>query len=110
MAALPDRPLTQGERFAFARHDRFESVIPHDVREDPASGEEVMYAALFVSEEWVTAVNYREDEGWEVLYRGAVEENVVANGVLSTKDLDDDHPIREGMQAMTAVRDHGDGD
>lgn len=102
--ALPDRPLTNEERFAFARHDGFESIIPHGTSTDPETGEDVMHAALIVSAAWVTAVNYTEGEGWEAVYRGSMDENPVANGILSTTDLDDGHPIRQGMLALTEAR------
>lgn len=106
--SLPDRPLTQPERFAFASHDAFETIIPDDVREDPDTGEEAIHAALFVAAEWVTAVRYDEESGWSILYRSEKpDDDVTSGGVLSSADLDADHPIRAGMAAM---RDAHDGD
>jgi hypothetical protein len=77
--------------------------MPHDVHFDSEQGE-VMYAAMFIGEDWVTVVNYNEGQGWEVIYTSDMEDNILADGFLNTQDLHDDHPIQQGMDAMAAAR------
>lgn len=101
--SLPDRPLTTRERDVLEQHDRIWSILPHDIHSDPEHGE-VMSAVMLIGEDWVTALNYDDGQGWEVIYTSDMEDNIIADGFLSTEDLHEDHPIQEGLDAMAAAR------
>lgn len=59
---------------------------------------------MFIGGDWVTAVKYEESRGWEVIYQSEMQDNIIADGALRSEDMYDDHPIQEGMDALTGVR------
>lgn len=105
--SLPDRPLTARERDVLEQHDRIQSVMAQKMHFDSEHGE-IMYGAMFIGEDWVVAVNYEEGQGWEVIYRSEMEDNIIEDGFLRSEDLYDDHPIRQGMDAMADARESAD--
>lgn len=101
--SLPDRPIRNREREALEHHDRVQMVMSSETRIDSELGE-IMHGAMFIGEDWVTAVNYEENRGWKVIYQSDMENNIVEDGFLRSEDLHDDHPIQEGMDALRGVR------
>ena len=100
--SLPDRPLKDAERDVLEQHDRIQSIMPQTTKFDPEHGE-VMDTAMFIGYDWVTAVTYEAGHGWKVIYKGAMEDNILADGYLRSEDLYEEHPIQQGMDAMSAV-------
>ncbi|MFC4990605.1 hypothetical protein [Saliphagus infecundisoli] len=100
--SLPDRPLRNTERDALERHGRIQSIMPQDIKFDPEHGE-IMDTALFIGDDWVTAVTYEAGHGWKVIYKSDMDDNILADGYLRSEELYDEHPIQQGMDAMNAV-------
>ncbi|MFC4990421.1 hypothetical protein [Saliphagus infecundisoli] len=100
--SLPDRPLKNSERDALERHERIQSIMPQDIKFG-SEHEEIMDTAMFIGYDWVTAVTYEAGHGWRVIYKSEMDDNILADGYLRSEDLYDEHPIRQGMDAMNAV-------
>ncbi len=76
--------------------------MPQETKFDSEHGR-VMDTAMFIGYDWVTAVTYEAGHGWKTLYKSAMEDNILADGYFNSKDLYDEHPIQQGMDAMNAV-------
>jgi len=100
--SLPDRPLSQSEREALEAHDRIQSIMPQSSTFGPKD-EETIETAMFIGDDWVTAVTYEAGHGWTVIFRSEMEGNILADGYLRSKDLNEEHPIQQGMDAMQAA-------
>jgi len=55
---------------------------------------------MFIRDDWVTAVTYEAGHGWTVIFRSEMEDNILADGYLRSEDLNEEHPIQQGMDAM----------
>jgi len=101
--SLPDRPLKSSERDALEQQERLQMVMQDEMKFNSDHGE-VMDTAMFIGYDWVTAVTYEAGHGWRVIYRSDMEDNILADGYLRSEDLHDEHPIQQGMDAMSAVK------
>jgi hypothetical protein len=100
--SLPDRPLSQREQEALEAHDRIQSIMPQSSTFGPKD-EETIETAMFIGDDWVTAVTYEAGHGWTVIYQSEMEDNILADGIFRSDELYEGHPIQEGMDAMNAV-------
>ena len=76
--------------------------MPQSPSFDPEHGE-IIETAMFIGDDWVTAVTYEAGHGWEVIFTSGMEDNIVSDGYLRSEDLHDEHPIQQGMDAMRAA-------
>jgi hypothetical protein len=49
-------------------------------------------------------VTYEAGHGWRVIYKSDMKDNILADSYLRSEDLHNEHPIQQGMDAMSAVR------
>ena len=100
--SLPDRRLRKKEREALETHERFQLVMSQNPTFDSEHGE-VIETAMFIGYDWVTAVTYEAGHGWRVVYESGMEDNILSDGFLRSEELYEEHPIQQGMDAMSAV-------
>jgi len=100
--SLPDRPLKDTERDSLERHESIQSIMPQTTKFDPEHGM-VMDTAMFIGYDWVTAVTYEAGHGWRIIYESGMKDNILSDGFLRSEELYEEHPIQQGMDAMSAV-------
>jgi len=100
--SLPDRRLRQSEREALEAHDQFQLILAQNPSFDAEHGQ-LIETAMFVGDDWVTAVTYEAGHGWRVIFHSDMEDNILSDGYLRSEDLHKEHPIQQGMDAMEAT-------